>query len=126
MEEEAMAEGNSALKPNSGAGWTFPPMPFPGASFPGQPHLAEQTARASLMGLEMMETWLTASRQMIDLWRTSVRESQDGMFAAYRSQIVNSLAHDLLEQLEAPSRAATKRQPATKAAVAKTDGAKPA
>ena len=83
-------------KPNSGpAVWPmtlFPALANPDVRgwpvmFGAQP-FGEQAARAGLMGLEAMEAWLTASRQMIDLWRTTVREQQDAALANWRSQIV--------------------------------------
>jgi hypothetical protein len=118
-----MAETGSNPKPNSGASWTFPPMAFLGAPFPDRPHVSEQAARAGLMGLDMIESWLTASRQMIDLWRTTVRELQDGMLATCRQQIVEAYAHDLLEDMEAPKPVPAKRQPLTRTAVAKNNAA---
>jgi hypothetical protein len=81
--------------------------------------MTEQAARAGLMGLDMLESWFTASRQMIDLWRTSVREQQDAMLASWRQQIASALAHDLLEDMEAPAQVPAKRQPRTQTAVAK-------
>jgi len=126
MEEEVMAEGNNAPKLYSGGGWTFPPMPFSGASLPGQPHVTVDAARASLMGLEMMESWLAASRQMIDLWRMSVRDTEDRMVALYRRQVVDHVAHDMLEQFEVPSQVTAKRQPLPQTAVAKPDAARSA
>ena len=113
-------------KPDSGAGWTFPPMAFLGAPLPGQPHMSEQMARANLMGLDMIESWLTASRQMIDLWRTTVRELQDGMLATYRQQVVGALAHDLLEEMEVPKQVPARRPPLTRTAVVKTNAAQAA
>lgn len=114
-----MLATDSTPKPNSGAGWTFPPLTFLGAPALGRSHMTEQTAQASLMALDMMESWLTASRQMIDLWRTTARELQDGMLASYRQQIVNALAHDLLEEMEVPKQMTAKRAPLTKTAVAR-------
>lgn len=114
-----MTANDSVPKPNSGSDWAFPPMAFLGAPLLGRPHLSEQAAEASLMALDMIESWLTASRQMIDLWRTTVRETQDGMLAAYRQQIVSTYAHDLLEEMETPKRAPARRQPLTRTAVAK-------
>jgi hypothetical protein len=98
--EEEMAATDSALKPISGAGWAQSPTAFP-------PHAMEQAAQASLQALDIIESWLTASRQMMDLWRLAVREAQDGMLAAYRQQIVDAYAHDLLEEMKIPGHAQT-------------------
>jgi hypothetical protein len=117
-----MADTENTPKPNSSAGRTFLPLAFLNAPALGQPHVTEQAARSSLMALEMFESWLTASRQMTDLWRTTVREIQDGMLATYRQQIIGAYAHDLLEEMEAPSKAPAKRSPLTKTAVAKAAG----
>lgn len=118
-----MPASDSTPKPNSGAGWTFPPLAFLGAPALGRSHMTEQTAQASLMALDIVESWLTASRQMIDLWRMSVRELQDGMLASCREQVVNVLAHDLLEEMEAPKATPAKRPPLTKTAIARTAAA---
>jgi len=123
MMEEEMPAIDGTPKPNSGAGWTCPPLAFLGASAFGRSHMTEQTAQASLMALDMVDSWLTASRQMIDLWRTTARQLQDGMLASYRQQIVNALAHDLLEEMEVPKQTPAKRAPLTKTAVARTAAA---
>ncbi len=115
-----MATIDSTPNPNSGTSWTFPPVGFLGAALSGRPHMSEQAAQANLLALDMIESWLTASRHAIDLWRTTVRETQDGMLAAYRQQIVNAYAHELLEEMEPPKRAPAKRHPLTQAA-AKAD-----
>ena len=121
-----MAATDSTPNPNSGTGWAFPPMEFLGAPLLGRPHMSEQAAQANLLALDMIESWLTASRHTIDLWRTIVRETQDGMLAAYRQQIVNAYAHDLLEEMEPPKRAPARRQPLTRTASANADMAKAA
>lgn len=107
---------DSTPKPNSGTSWIFAPDGLLGAALSGRPHMSEQVAQANLLALDIIESWLTASRHAIDLWRTTVRETQDGMLAAYRQQIVNAYAHELLEEMEPPKRAPTKRQPLTQAA----------
>lgn len=116
-----MAATDSTLKPNSGAGRTLPPMAFLGAPLSGPPHVSEQAAQTSLQALDIFESWLTASRQMMDLWRLAVREAQDGVLAAYRQQIVNAYAHGLLEEMETPKQVPARRQPLTRAAVAKAN-----
>jgi hypothetical protein len=78
------------------------------------------------MALDLLETWLTASRQMIDLWRTTVREIQDGMLAGYRQQVVNALSHDLLEEMEVPKQFPAKSQALTRTAVAKANAVRAA
>lgn len=121
-----MSEATSTPKPNSSGSWTFPPMPFGATSFPGQPHLAEQAARTSLMALELMEAWLAASRQSIDLWRTSIRQMQDGMMLSYRKHVVETLAQDLIRDSDTPAQPSSKRRPLTETAVAKSESARAA
>jgi hypothetical protein len=87
----------------------------PLSGFPGAASTTEQTARASLMGLEFFEAWLIASRRMIDLWRTTVREQQDTMLANWRTQITDALAdaetRDLAVKAPAPERLAAAPPP---------------
>jgi hypothetical protein len=66
--------------------------------------MTEQAAQASLMALDAFESWLTASRQALDIWRTTIREIQDGMLASYRQQVVGAYAHDLLNEMKIPVR----------------------
>jgi hypothetical protein len=97
-----MSGVSGRTKPNSGASlWSapiFPMIPAAGAedwpaALTPQP-LRDQAVRASLMGVETIEACLTASRRMIDLWRTNVREQQDAMLAGWRAQLESSLAHE--------------------------------
>ena len=67
--------------------------------------MSEATARASLTYVDIMQSWLAASRQMIDLWRTGVREQQDSLIAAWRRQVVTTLADDLAESENTRTRA---------------------
>ena len=111
----------------SGSNGDHPAAGFPGFQFTdwlpaGRLHMTTQTAQAGLAGLDIMESWLAASRQMIDLWRTSIREQQDGMFAAWRQQIVNTLAHDLEEEASQGAR----RRSLAQTTVAKTGEAQDA
>ena len=121
-----MSEANSTPKPNPNGSWAFPSMPFAGTSFSGQLHLAEQAARTSFMALELMEAWLAASRQSIDLWRTSVRQMQDGMLVSYRKHVVETLAQDLIRDSETPAQSPSKRRPPADAALAKPESAQAA
>lgn len=113
-------------KTNSSAGWTLPVLAYFGSPTQERPHMSEQAARANLMLLEATESWLAASRQMIDLWRTSIREFQDGMLSSYRHQIVSTFTGDLEEEIAAKPEKAEKRQPLTKTAVAKAASAEAA
>lgn len=88
-------------------GW-FGTQPAPG------PHLNEQAARTSLMMLEMTESYLAASRQMIDLWRMSVRQFQDGMLSTYRHQVVDKFARDMLDEAGIATAKAAGPQPSGK------------
>lgn len=105
-----MSDASQTHKPNSyAAAWTMPSTPMfagPLSEFPGTASTAEQATRASLMGLEFFEAWLTASRRMIDLWRTTVREQQDTMLANWRAQITTALpaakSRDLATKTPAP------------------------
>lgn len=117
-----MATANTNPRRNSGSNGASPAMPFLGFQpmdwLPaGRPHVSEAATQASLTGLDIMESWLTASRQMIDLWRESVREQQDAMLAMWRQQVVNTFAHDLQEETETSPAARRKpraRQPAAR------------
>jgi hypothetical protein len=123
--EKKMATVDTNSRRNSGSDNASPAVPFLGLQprdwLPaGRPHLSEAAAQASIAGLDIMASWLTASRQMIDLWRESVREQQDGMLRAWRQQIVGALAHDLMEE----TRRTAKRPSPTRTAVAQTGEAR--
>ena len=85
------------------------------------PQMPESAARASLTGLDLMESWLTASRQMIDLWRTTVREQQDSMLAACRHQIANAASDEVMEDMAPRPRSARRRSPMRPSAARRTD-----
>lgn len=115
----AALESNTP-KPNSSTGWTLPmPAWFGMQQAPG-PHLNEQSARTSLMMLEMTESYLAASRQMIDLWRTSVRQFQDGMLSTYRQQMVDKFARDMLDEASIATARAASQQSSGKRSTVKT------
>lgn len=114
MMEEEMPDTGGAPKPG-GAGWQIPYMVLPGQPASAHVHMTRQMAESSLVILDLFESWLTASRQTFDLWRTMVREIQDGAMATYRQEVVSRYAHDLLEEMEIPATADAKR-PGGKAA----------
>lgn len=116
-----MAEGSGDEKSNSSAGWTFPSIFSWTPIRPAHPHLSQQAASASMMGLEVVESWLAASRQMVDFWRQSVRDVQDRSLAMCRTQIADALAREILADLEAPEPAPAARQPLSRTAVTKTN-----
>lgn len=62
------------------------------------PQMPEGAARAAFTGLDLMDSWLAASRQMFDLWRTTLREQQDGMLTACRHHIASTASGDLIEE----------------------------
>jgi hypothetical protein len=98
---------------NSGSGAAEVRTPF------GQLSSTQQVAQANMMAIETMEAWLGASRQMLDLWRTSVREMQDGLLTAWRKRVVDAVAQDVLKemkpQIQPPPRraSASRTTPAT-------------
>jgi len=99
-----MADASLRSKLNSGTGGhkgsdaslqeMLPKSGFP-AELMGAPQFTEQAARLTLMGIEGFEAWLLASRRMIDLWRTTVREQQDAALAGWRGQAERSLAGEI-------------------------------
>lgn len=100
-------------------GW-FGTQPAPG------PHLNEQAARTNLMMLEMTESYLAASRQMIDLWRMSVRQFQDGMLSTYRHQVVAKFAHEMEDDTSLATAKGVRHQPLGKRSTVKTASAEAA
>lgn len=91
---------NASSKPNPVGETSFPAL----ARFPSLV-VSSQTAQAGLTYLDFVESWLTASRQAMDLWRTTVRELQDGALAAWRNQLVDTVAHELLEEMQPHAKA---------------------
>jgi hypothetical protein len=120
-----MAAVDTNPRRKSGSNGASPAMPFLGLQprdwLPaGRPHLSEAAAQASLTGLDIMTSWLSTSRQMIDLWRESVREQQDAVLRAWRQQVVGALADDLMEE----TRKTAKRPPRARTTGAKTGEAR--
>jgi hypothetical protein len=96
-----MASVSGSPKPNTGAFeqalTVLPAFGIPlevgeHPSFSTPWRITGQTAQARLFYLDSIEAWLTASRTVIDFWRTSVREQQDAILASWRAQIVQSVA----------------------------------
>lgn len=116
-----MAEGNVDVKSTSSAGWTFPSILSWSTISPAHSHLSQQAASASMMGLEVVESWLAVSRQIVDLWRQSVRDVQDRYLATYRKQIADALAREVLADFEAPEPTPAARQSLSRTAVTKTN-----
>lgn len=115
-----MAETQTPQKTSSIAGPVFPFPPFAVPSADGvNPVMTEQSAHAGLAAFDMLEAWLTASRQMIDLWRTSVRSMQDRMIAAYRQPFLDACASDQCRDDTGDAKPLSKRAPLTKTAVAR-------
>jgi hypothetical protein len=103
-----MANVASRRRRNSANG-TYPAKAFPELMDwlrAGRPLLPEAAAQMTLTGLDIMESWLAASRQMIDLGQESVRDQQDSMLASWRQHVVNALAHEVEEEASRPSRRA--------------------
>jgi hypothetical protein len=120
MEMKMAALESNTPKPNSGTGWTLPlPAWFGTQPAPGL-HLNEQAARTSLMMLEMTESYLAASRQMIDLWRMSVRQFQGGMLSTYRYQVLDKFAHEAGDESSLAAAEAARPQPLGKRSTVKT------
>ena len=118
----AALESNTP-KPNSGNQWTLPLHAWFGTEPAPGPHLNEQAARTSLMMLEMTESYLAASRQMIDLWRMSVRQFQDGMLSTYRHQVVDKFVHEMGDETSLATAKAAGHQALGKRSTAKTTSA---
>jgi hypothetical protein len=66
--------------------------------------MPEGAARAGFTAFDLMDSWLTASRQMMDLWRTAVREQQDCMLAAFRQHVANAAPDELVDELSDSAR----------------------
>jgi hypothetical protein len=115
----APLESNTPM-PNSSTGWTLPLPAWFGAQPASGPHLDEQAARTSLMMLEMTESYLAASRQMIDLWRMSVRQFQDGMLSTYRHQVIDKFAPGMDDATSLATANAARHQPLGKRSSVKT------
>lgn len=124
-----MPEADRAMQPDSFGGWAFPPLSLLGIPALNTPGIIDQPTRTSLMALDFFESWLTASRQMTDVWRTSVRHLQDGALATCRRQMSLSAASAppasgiTGEAIPAPAEASmekpARRAPLTRTAVTK-------
>lgn len=50
-----------------------------------------QILQAQLLGLDIIDMWLQASRRLMDGWRIAARSQQDAFLAAWGSQVERAL-----------------------------------